>query len=39
MRQLENAAKAIGDTDLAAKFSESADTIRRDIMFAASLYV
>jgi len=39
MRQLENAARAIGDEELAAKFSESAETVRRDIMFAASLYV
>ncbi len=31
--------QAIGDTDLAARFAESVATIRRDIMFAASLYI
>mmetsp|Transcript_27289 Transcript_27289/g.68718 ORF Transcript_27289/g.68718 Transcript_27289/m.68718 type:complete len:177 (+) Transcript_27289:320-850(+) len=39
MRQLENASRAVGDEELAKKFNESATTIRRDIMFAASLYV
>ena len=33
------AAVAIGDTNLAEKFKQSADTIHRDVMFAASLYV
>lgn len=31
--------QVIGDEDLAAKFEESALTIRRDIIFAASLYI
>lgn len=39
MQQLEQAAKVVGDTELAARFAESRATIRRDIMFAASLYV
>lgn len=33
------AAKAMGDEDLAVKFAESVATIKRDIMFAASLYI
>lgn len=37
MRQA--AAKAMGDKDLASKFAESVATIKRDIMFAASLYI
>ncbi|GAB4813622.1 hypothetical protein N2152v2_000668 [Parachlorella kessleri] len=39
MQQLEHAAAVVGDTTLAGKFAESRETIRRDIMFAASLYV
>lgn len=39
MKNLHLAAKVIGDEDLAAKFEESASTIRRDIIFAASLYI
>ena len=31
--------QVVGDEDLAAKFEESALTIRRDIVFAASLYI
>ena len=33
------AVQVVGDEDLAAKFEESALTIRRDIIFAASLYI
>jgi len=33
------AARVVGDEELAAKFEESVLTIRRDIMFAASLYI
>lgn len=39
MQQLERAATVVGDTDLAAKFAAGRETIRRDIMFAASLYI
>ncbi|MEW5314134.1 MAG: hypothetical protein WDW38_005654 [Sanguina aurantia] len=39
MQQLAAAAHAVGDEDLKAKIVESNLTIRRDIMFAASLYV
>lgn len=39
MHQLERAAKAVGDEELAAKFAASVATIRRDIIFAASLYL
>ena len=31
--------QVIGEEDLASKIAESADTIRRDIIFAASLYI
>lgn len=37
--QLSNAARAIGDSGLADKFAEASKTIRRDIIFANSLYV
>ncbi|KXZ46673.1 hypothetical protein GPECTOR_41g637 [Gonium pectorale] len=33
------AAAAVGDLELAAKIRAAAETIRRDIMFAASLYI
>jgi len=36
---LQVACKVIGDDGLAASFDESVQTIRRDIMFAASLYI
>jgi superfamily II RNA helicase len=36
---LQLAAKVIGDQELAQKFEDSVQTIRRDIMFAASLYI
>ncbi|KAL4421012.1 hypothetical protein ABPG77_008849 [Micractinium sp. CCAP 211/92] len=39
MQQLEHAAAVVGDKDLASKFEASRATIRRDIMFAASLYI
>jgi ATP-dependent RNA helicase DOB1 len=39
MQQLERAAAVVGDTELAGKFAASRETIRRDIMFAASLYI
>ncbi|KAG2430053.1 hypothetical protein HXX76_010153 [Chlamydomonas incerta] len=39
MGQLANAAAAVGDNELAAKIRAAAETIRRDIMFAASLYI
>eukprot|EP00887_Chlorella_sp_A99_P003989 scaffold11.g3989.t1 len=39
MAELERACQVVGDTELAAKFAESRATIRRDVMFAASLYV
>lgn len=39
MQELTQAAKVIGDTDLAKRLEESNMTIRRDIMFAASLYI
>ncbi|EFJ40622.1 hypothetical protein VOLCADRAFT_121704 [Volvox carteri f. nagariensis] len=37
--QLANAAAAVGDHTLADKIREATNTIRRDIMFAASLYI
>ena len=39
MMQLCNAAKVIGDKELANRFEESNETIKRDIIFANSLYV
>ena len=39
MSEVASAARVIGDVGLEEKFRESASTIRRDIMFAASLYI
>jgi len=39
LRQLANAAKAIGNGDLEKKFAEGISKIKRDIVFAASLYL
>jgi ATP-dependent RNA helicase DOB1 len=39
LRQLADAARAIGDDSLMEKFRQSAASLRRDIVFAASLYV
>lgn len=39
LRQLCQAAKAIGNTDLENKFAEGIRQIKRDIVFAASLYL
>eukprot|EP00121_Abeoforma_whisleri_P004566 Awhi_evm1s4126 len=38
LRQMSNAAKAIGNTELENKFAEGNTKIKRDIVFAASLY-
>lgn len=38
-RQLSDAAKAIGDESLQAKFRDASAKMRRDIIFAASLYL
>jgi len=39
MRQLSAAAKGIGNTQLEQKFAEGISKIKRDIVFAASLYL
>lgn len=39
LRQMCQAAKCIGNTDLENKFSEGIKLIKRDIVFAASLYL
>ncbi|KAJ3291728.1 Exosome RNA helicase MTR4 [Blyttiomyces sp. JEL0837] len=39
LRQMVAAAKAIGNTELETKFAEGINKIRRDIVFAASLYL
>ena len=39
LRQMSCAAKAIGNTPLEAKFNEGIVKIKRDIVFAASLYL
>ena len=39
MRQMVQASKNIGNTELEAKFSEAIKLLKRDIVFAASLYL
>ena len=39
LRQMVQAAKGIGNTDLENKFSEGIRLMKRDIVFAASLYL
>lgn len=39
LQQLIEAAKSIGETELEAKFKEAVSKIKRDIVFAASLYL
>jgi ATP-dependent RNA helicase DOB1 len=39
MQQLANAAEVVGDETLAQRFRESNETLRRGIMFSASLYL
>ena len=39
LRQLVAAAKGIGDNDLAAKFEEATERIKRGVVFAGSLYL
>lgn len=39
LRQLMQAAKAIGNSELENKFAEGIRSIKRDIVFAASLYL
>jgi ATP-dependent RNA helicase DOB1 len=39
VRQITNAAKAIGDKDLEAKFEAGSKLIKRDIVFCSSLYL
>jgi len=39
LRQLICSAKVIGDTDLASKFEEASESIKRGVVFAASLYL
>ena len=39
LRQMILAAKAIGNNELEKKFSEASTAIKRDIVFAASLYL
>lgn len=39
LRQLCNAAKVLGNTELENKFAEGITSIKRDIIFAASLYL
>lgn len=39
LRQLQSAAKAIGNTELENKFAEGIVKIKRDIVFAVSLYL
>lgn len=39
MQQLARAARVIGDEELAVRFEDSNETLRRGIMFSASLYL
>ena len=39
MREMTKAAKAIGNADLEIKFNKGIEQIKRDIVFAASLYL
>ena len=39
MREMTKAAKAIGNADLEQKFNKGIEQIKRDIVFAASLYL
>jgi ATP-dependent RNA helicase DOB1 len=39
IRQLQSASKAIGNTELENKFAEAIVRIKRDIVFAVSLYL
>lgn len=39
LQQLIQAAKSVGETELEAKFEEAVSKIKRDIVFAASLYL
>lgn len=39
MRQLTSALRSIGDMEMADLFAEASQRIRRDIIFAASLYL
>jgi len=39
LRQVAAALKGVGDTELAAKFEEARTAIKRDVIFAASLYL
>ena len=39
LREMVNAAKSIGNADLEAKFEEARTKLKRDIVFAASLYL
>ncbi len=39
LREMGNAAKVIGNTQLENKFAEGIEKIKRDIVFAASLYL
>lgn len=39
LQNLQNAATVVGDSGLAALFKDSIETIKRDLPFAASLYI
>ena len=39
LRQLISGAKVIGDSELANKFEEASESIKRGVVFAASLYL
>ncbi len=39
LRQLQEATRAMGDLQMAAKFEDAGEKIKRDVIFAASLYL
>jgi ATP-dependent RNA helicase DOB1 len=39
LRELHEALKSIGDIDMAARFETASQKIKRDVIFAASLYL
>ncbi len=39
LRQLISGARVIGETDLASKFEECSESIKRGVVFSASLYL
>ena len=39
LRQLQGAAASVGEAELAAKFKAAGESVKRDVVFAASLFL